>query len=224
MLKCLTINNVLMAKQNNKGIVYVLTNSAMPGLVKIGMTTRESIDSRMKELYSTGVPVPFDCVYACEVKISDCAKIEKALHKAFEPNRINANREFFSIKPEQATAILELFDRKEITSEVTAEIENDLTPEDKVAGEKIKSNRRPPLNYREMNLNIGAKLTFVKDSSVQVIISGDRKVLYQGEELSLTAITKKLLGITHSLQPTLYWEYEGKNLGDIYDETYSLEE
>lgn len=213
-----------MAKQNNKGIVYVLTNSAMPGLVKIGMTTRESIDSRMKELYSTGVPVPFDCVYACEVKISDCAKIEKALHKAFEPNRINANREFFSIKPEQATAILELFDRKEITSEVTAEIENDLTPEDKVAGEKIKSNRRPPLNYREMNLNIGAKLTFVKDSSVQVIISGDRKVLYQGEELSLTAITKKLLGITHSLQPTLYWEYEGKNLGDIYDETYSLEE
>lgn len=213
-----------MAKQNNKGIVYVLTNSVMPGLVKIGMTTRESIDSRMKELYSTGVPVPFDCVYACEVKISDCAKIEKALHKAFEPNRINANREFFSIKPEQATAILELFDRKEITSEVTAEIENDLTPEDKVAGEKIKSNRRPPLNYREMNLNIGAKLTFVKDSSVQVIISGDRKVLYQGEELSLTAITKKLLGITHSLQPTLYWEYEGKNLGDIYDETYSLEE
>ena len=28
-----------MAKQDsNKGIVYVLTNSAMPGLVKIGMT------------------------------------------------------------------------------------------------------------------------------------------------------------------------------------------
>lgn len=92
----------IMAKQdNNKGIVYVLTNSAMPGLVKIGMTTRESIDTRMKELYSTGVPVPFDCVYACEVKASDCAKIEKALHKAFEPNRINANREFFSIKSEQ---------------------------------------------------------------------------------------------------------------------------
>lgn len=71
-----------------------------------------SIDTRMKELYSTGVPVPFDCVYACEVKASDCAKIEKALHKAFEPNRINANREFFSIKSEQATAILELLTEK----------------------------------------------------------------------------------------------------------------
>ena len=213
-----------MAKQDNKGIVYVLTNSAMPGLVKIGMTTRESIDSRMKELYSTGVPVPFDCVYACEVKVSDCAKIEKALHKAFEPNRINANREFFSIKPEQATAILELFDRKDITNEVTAEIENDLTPEDKVAGNKIKSSRRPPLNFREMGIDTGAKLMFVKDSSVQVTILGDKKVSYIGEELSLTAVTKKLLGITHALQPTAYWEYEGKNLRDIYDEIYPLEE
>ena len=213
----------IMAKQdNNKGIVYVLTNSAMPGLVKIGMTTRESIDTRMKELYSTGVPVPFDCVYACEVKASDCAKIEKALHKAFEPNRINANREFFSIKSEQATAILELFDRKDITNEVTAEIENDLTPEDKVAGEKIKSTRRPPMNYREMGINVGSKLVFVKDPSIQVIISGDKKVSYNGEELSLTAVTKKLLGITHALQPTAYWESEGKNLRDIYDETYSL--
>lgn len=213
-----------MAKQDNKGIVYVLSNSAMPGLVKIGMTTRESIDTRMKELYSTGVPVPFDCEYACEVKASDCAKIEKALHTAFKPNRINDNREFFQIKPEQATAILELFDRKDITTEVNAEIENDLTPEDKVAGEKIKSSRRPPMNYREMGLHTGIRLTFVKDSSVQVVISGDKKVSYNGEELSLTAVTKKLLGITHALQPTSYWEYEGKNLRDIYDETYSLEE
>lgn len=213
-----------MPQQNNKGIVYVLINSAMPGLVKIGMTTRGNMDARMKELYSTGVPVPFDCVYACEVKVSDCAKIEKALHKAFEPNRVNTNREFFSIKAEQATAILELFDRKDITNEVTAEIENDLTPEDKVAGEKIKSSRRPPMNYREMGINIGAKLTFVKDSSVEVTISGDKRVLYNGEDLSLTAVTKKLLSITHAIQPTSYWEYDGKNLRDIYDETYTLDE
>lgn len=213
-----------MAKQDNKGIVYVLANSAMPGLVKIGMTTRESIDTRMKELYSTGVPVPFDCVYACEVKVSDCAKIEKALHKAFEPNRINANREFFSIKPEQATAILELFDRKDITNEVTAEIENDLTVDDKVASEKIKSARRPPLNYKEMGITIGSKLLFTKDLTVEVVISGDKRVTYQGEEKSLTAVTKQLLGITHALQPTAYWTFEGKNLRDIYDETYSLEE
>lgn len=209
---------------NNKGIVYVLTNSAMPGLVKIGMTTRESIDTRMKELYSTGVPVPFDCVYACEVKVSDCAKIEKALHKAFEPNRINANREFFRIDATQATAILELFDRKDITSEVTAEIENDLTVEDKAASEKIKSARRPPLNFREMGIPNKANLCFINDSNIIVTVVADKKVSYNNEIMSLTAITRQLLNSPRDVAPTRYWEYEGKNLRDIYDETYSLEE
>lgn len=214
-----------MEKTNkNIGIVYVLTNSAMPGLVKIGMTTRESIDTRMKELYSTGVPVPFDCVYACEVKVSDCAKIEKALHKAFEPNRINANREFFSIRPEQATAILELFNRKDITNEVVAEIENDLTPADKVAGEKIKTNRRPPLNFREMGIQRNSVLTFVNDPSVCVTVIADKKVSYNDNEISLTAITKQLLGLDYAVQPVKYWVYNGKNLRDIYDDTYTLEE
>ena len=86
------------------GIVYLLTNPVMPGLVKIGMTTQEDIDKRMKELYTTGVPVPFECKFACKVKKSDCLKIEKALHKAFDPQRINQNREFFRINVDQAQA------------------------------------------------------------------------------------------------------------------------
>lgn len=52
----------------NFGIVYLLTNPAMPGLVKIGMTERDSMDARLRELYSTGVPVPFECQYACKVQ------------------------------------------------------------------------------------------------------------------------------------------------------------
>lgn len=80
------------------GIVYLLTDPVMPGLVKIGMTAQEDIDKRMKELYTTGVPVPFECQYACKVDKNDCLKIEKALHKAFEPNRVNATREFFRIR------------------------------------------------------------------------------------------------------------------------------
>lgn len=213
-----------MEKLRNKGIVYVLTNSAMPGLVKIGMTTRDSIDARMKELYSTGVPVPFVCKYACEVKASDCAKIEKALHTAFDPNRINANREFFELESKQVIAILELFNRKDITGEVTAEIENDLTADDKVASEKIKSARRPAMNYREMGIMPGAVLSYVKDRSITVRVVSDKKVNFQEEETSLTAVTKQLLGIERPIQPTPYWEYEGKNLRDIYDETYTLED
>lgn len=168
--------------------------------------------------------MPFECAYACEVKVSDCAKIEKTLHKAFEPNRVNANREFFNIKPKQATAILGLFDRKDITNEVTAEIENDLTPEDKAAGEKIKTNRRPPLNFREMGIQPNSILTFVNDPSVCVTVIADKKVSYNDNEISLTAITKQLLGLDYAVQPIKYWVYDGKNVRDIYDETYTLEE
>ena len=124
------------------GIVYLLTNPVMPGLVKIGMTTREDMDARIKELYSTGVPVPFECQFACRVKKADCAKIEKALHTAFSPQRINANREFFRIQVEQAKAILELFHHEDVTEEVTGEIENDLTDNDKAATQNAKV-RRP---------------------------------------------------------------------------------
>ena len=141
------------------GIVYLLTNPVMPGLVKIGMTTQEDIDKRMKELYTTGVPVPFECKFACKVKKSDCLKIEKALHKAFDPQRINQNREFFRINVEQAQAILELFHHEDVTEEVTDEIQNDLTDEDKAASTKAHA-KRPPLNFYEMGLQKGDVLIF----------------------------------------------------------------
>ena len=210
-------------KQNDYGIVYVLTNPAMPGLVKIGMTSRNNIDERMKELYGTGVPVPFECKYACKVKSSDCEKIEKALHTAFAPDRINANREFFKIKPEQAMAILELFNREDVTQEITDEIDNDLTTEDKSASEKINSSRRPPLNYFEMRNKKDDLLVYVKDNNIIASIVDEKKVMYEGEIYSLTALTKKILNIQHAIQPTGYWMFNGKNLRDIYDETYTLE-
>ncbi|WP_302615134.1 GIY-YIG nuclease family protein [uncultured Bacteroides sp.] len=209
---------------NNFGIVYVLTNPSMPGLVKIGMTTRDNLDTRMRELYGTGVPVPFECAYACKVKTSDCTKIEKALHTAFAPNRINANREFFQIKTEQAKAILELFNKEDITQEITEEIDNDLTSEDKSASAKINSSRRPPLNYFEMGMKKGDILVFTKNPNITIEIIDEKKVLYQEQIYSLTGITKKLLDISHAIQPTGYWSYDNKNLRDIYDETYTLEE
>ena len=87
-------------------IVYVLTNPAMPGLVKIGMTDNYDVQRRMRDLYSTGVPLPFECVIAREIEDREAVEIEKALHTAFGPNRINGSREFFQIEPEQVQVLL----------------------------------------------------------------------------------------------------------------------
>lgn len=212
-------------QSTNYGIVYVLTNPAMPGLVKIGMTTRNEIEARMRELYSTGVPVPFECAYACMVEVNDCAKVEKALHTAFQPNRINTQREFFKVNPEQVIAILKLLDKSnEITQEVNNEINEDITAADKEAGEKLKR-KRPPLNFREMGIPVGSLLQYARsDEQAEVEVCADRKVLYKGEERSLTSVTQELLGLEYNVQPTPYWTYNGKNLGDIYNETYTVGE
>ena len=162
-------------KENNIGIVYVLSNRAMPGLVKIGMTTRPELDSRLKELYTTGVPVPFDVEYACEVKSCNCAKLEKALHKAFEPNRLNANREFFQIKKEQAIAILEIFNERDVTTEVSDEMNNDLNADD-IASKSKATKHRPPLNFNQMGIPVGSILTYNADPAVSCTVIGDIKV------------------------------------------------
>lgn len=45
-----------MSKEDkDMGVVYVLTNPMMPGIIKIGMTTHSNVNAWIKELYSTVV-------------------------------------------------------------------------------------------------------------------------------------------------------------------------
>ena len=101
-------------------IVYVLTNPAMPGIVKIGMTDRSDVKRRMAELYSSsGVPLPFDCVVAREIEGRKAGEIENALHAAFDPQRINRSREFFELDPEQVEVLLRVMPGKDVTPPAT---------------------------------------------------------------------------------------------------------
>ena len=67
-------------QENRNQIVYVLTNPAMPDLVKIGRTTRENPQVRMNELYTTGVPLPFECAIAKQIEEGRGDQLERALH------------------------------------------------------------------------------------------------------------------------------------------------
>lgn len=202
------------------GIVYVLANDAMPGLLKIGMTKREELKPRMAELYTTSVPFPFKCLYACEV--GDCKKVETALHTAFSTDRVNPKRDFFRMSLDRVCAILELLAVNDITNTVADDLKQDVSTDEINASEEFTRTRRPPLNYEEMGIPIGAELKMqFEGDEYAVKVCSARKVLFEDEETSLTAVTKKIRHITYAIQPTFYWAYEGKCLYDIYNETYS---
>lgn len=118
-------------------IVYVLTNPAMPGIVKIGMTDRPDVQDRMSALYTTGVPLPFDCVIAREIEGQGAAEIERALHTAFGPNRINPSREFFQVEPEQVEVLLRVMPGRDVTPGGAVE-STDLQLDDREASTEFK--------------------------------------------------------------------------------------
>ena len=51
-------------------------------------------------------------------------------------------------------------------------------------------------------------------------IKHPKKVRFDDEETSLTAVTRILLDKPYAVQPTRHWKFEDKNLSEIYDETY----
>lgn len=202
-----------------KGLVYLLTNPAMPGIVKIGLTTRGDMKQRLQELFTTGVPVPFDCVFACEV--DNCEDVERALHIAFGPDRIHPKREFFKLEPEQPLAILKLFQKKETTAEVNQVLDAGSTLLDREAGEKLKKQRRPPLDFHVMGIPDGSVLVFHgTDEEKTAVVCSNKKVLFEGKEMSLTQLTSDLMALDYAIQPTPHWSYQGRSLFDIYNEVF----
>ncbi|NQY98781.1 MAG: GIY-YIG nuclease family protein [Henriciella sp.] len=199
-------------------IVYVVTNDAMPGLVKIGKTTQSEARARLNQLFNTSVPFPFKLEFAC--RVVNCDEVERALHVAFAPHRVNPRREFFDIDPAQAIAILKLLHTEETTDELAASSDPE-SLSDAAAGQQYSSKRRPSLNFEEMGIPIGAELYSTADDTV-VTVCEPKKVLMNGDAISLTAATRTVLGIEYSVAPTGYWTYNGKSLNTIYDETYPL--
>jgi len=199
-----------------EGIVYILTNPAMPGLVKIGMTTRLEVEIRMSELYSTGVPVPFQCSFAG--RVIDVKKVEKAFHKAFGPYRINPNREFFEIEDEQAIGLLELICVEDVTPQVSQELEK-VDEASKNAGKQYARKKRPPIDFIEMGIPLDSKLmSNVTDEFC--VVDSNKKVRFRGEVVSLTRATKILLENEYNVAPGPYWTFEGRRIREIYNETY----
>jgi hypothetical protein len=80
-----------------KGWIYVISNKAMPGLVKIGYSTKDP-KLRAEELSSSGAPHPYIVEY--EMLMEEPFKIEQKVHKALSKRR--EGKEWFCCTVEDA--------------------------------------------------------------------------------------------------------------------------
>ncbi|WP_414039278.1 GIY-YIG nuclease family protein [Acidithiobacillus sp. M4-SHS-6] len=191
-------------------IIYILTNEAMPGLVKIGRTT-DRVESRMAQLSThSGVPLPFECYFAAEVK--DAPKLEKTLHQLFAENRINPKREFFQVDPEKVVLAISIGEFTEITPGA-AEIDQ----EEQQALERAKA-RRPRIRLEALGIHPGDVLTFSRDESLTATVVDAGRVNFQDEIQSLSAAALKALHGLGYKTPTAsgseYWMFEGELLDE----------
>ncbi|MBW8186347.1 GIY-YIG nuclease family protein [Shewanella nanhaiensis] len=82
--------------ESGEGVLYVLGTNLFTKdgneIIKIGITTG-SIEDRINQLYTTGVPYKFRLIQQHETK--NYAELEQSLHKILDSYRINKSREFF---------------------------------------------------------------------------------------------------------------------------------
>jgi T5orf172 domain len=196
----------------SEGIVYILKNEAMPGYVKIGLTQQNDVADRVKQLDNTSVPVAFELFFAA--RVPDCRKAERTLHFVFGEKRARNNREFFTIDPNLAKAIIELVSIDELA---LSDADQAIDQSERKEIEKLK--RKKVRTFDSLNIPIGETLTFVKDEEITCTVAGSRKVIFRDQEISASAAALKVIHGMGYTWPAVsgmeYWAYKGIRLTDI---------
>ena len=195
-------------------VIYVLINEAMPGLVKIGRTD-QSLQDRLRQFDSTGVPLPFESFSAYEVQ--DAQVAENALHVAFGDHRVRERREFFRISPDKPTAILKAFGLRNVTPG-NAHIE-DAT--DLRAIEKARA-IKPRFEFEMAGVKEGATLHSVFDDEITCTVLPNERVLFRGRETSLTSSALEIAlengKAWKAIQGPRYWKHDDQTLVELRDQ------
>ena len=200
--------------------IYVLTNEAMPGYIKIGRTST-SVEQRMRELDKTSTPLPFQCYYAA--RVDDDQKLERTLHAAFGDHRVRSSREFFRLDPYKARVVIELLALEDVTPR--GDVFEDAESEAAVQKATKTSGR---YSFVENGIPIGATLQYVSDRSVTCTVYDDNTVTFASQVLSLSRAAvlanSQRGGTATALSGTISWLYENETLASIREERLRVSE
>ncbi len=190
-----------------KGYIYIMTNPCLKDMVKIGYAT--DVEERRKQLSTTALPYEYEifATYETSGKLED-KKLHKLIDNLNPDLRVSKNREFFVMTAEDAYELLEAI--------ATISGSQDKLKRKKPAAStsSAKKAKKPPVNFAKCNIPIGAELVYTEDSSIRVTVATERKVLYNNELTSLSAIVQSIKGIQAAAGPS-YFTYNGELVTDI---------
>ena len=192
----------------SQGFIYIMTNPALHGMVKIGYAT--DVEARRKQLSTTALPYEYEVYATYETSGSlEDKKLHKLIDNLNPDLRVSSNREFFIMTPEEAYELLEAI--------ATISGTKDKLKRVKTPPAKKQVVRRPPVNFSKCGIPVGAELVFIDDPTVVAKVVSDRKVEYNGEITSLSSISDSIKG--YSTPGPSFFTYNGKKVSDIAAET-----
>ena len=194
----------------NPGVVYILSNPAMEGYLKIGYTQGngpQDVIDRMRQLDTTATPLPFDCEYAAVVE--NYERVERALHVAFGENRVRPSREFFEgIPPFRVKAVLELLALDDVTPDAS------VTYDAEELGTTGPIRRRPSFKISQARVPEGAELQWADNPEKTCTVRFDGRLEWEGRDYSISELTATFKGWKNKYapNPAQYWLYESQTL------------
>lgn len=195
-----------------EGIVYILTNEAMPGFLKIGFTQAD-LKGRIRSLNNTSVPFDFECVYAA--RVGDCKKVEELIFTVFSDRRPNPRREFFLVDVVQAKAALQLAAIEDVTPSIEEVIPD---PVERDAAQRM-SRKRRSVTLFDVGLPVGTALTLDRAPEKACIVVGPGEVEFDGARMSPSAAALQALNELGYVWPTAngwaHWTYDGRPIREL---------
>lgn len=196
----------------SKGYIYIMTNPCLKDMVKIGYAT--NVEERRKQLSTTALPYEYEiyATYETSGKLED-KKLHKLIDNLNPDLRVSKNREFFVMSAEDAYELLESISTISGSQDKLKRVANISSKQNDEARKK-----KPAVNFAKCNIPVGAELVFIEDPTIKVIVESERKVSYNNEITSLSAVACKIKG-TKTIQGPSYFTYNGKLVCDIAKET-----
>lgn len=126
-------------------------------------------------------------------------------------------KEFYAMSAEDAYAILESIAKISGTMDRLKRLkpEGHEIEDEKIANEVEVEAKHGPFRFSICGIQPNEMIQFIENPAIQAKVIDDRRIEYNGQTTSLSALARQLKGFKHPVQGTLWFSYKGTKLTDL---------